>query len=85
MCHFPAQNGPFVKNKKFLVQPIIISFIYLLVLFIVQNLKKILLWIQSYEDASFSTQNDPFAQNNFFLKIINIILIYILPLFIGQN
>ena len=85
MCHFPAQNGPFVMNKKILVQPIIISFIYLLVLFIVQNFKKFLLWIQSYEDASFLAQNDPFAQNNFFLKIINIILIYLLPTFIGQN
>ena len=85
MCHFPAQNGPFVMNKKILVQPIIISFIYLLVLFIVQNFKKFLLWIQSYEDASFLAQNDPIAQNNFFLKIINIILIYLLPTFIGQN
>ena len=47
--------------------------------------KKFLLWIQSYEDASFLAQNDPFAQNNFFLKIINIILIYLLPTFIGQN
>ena len=42
MCHFWAQNGPFVLNKKFLVQTIIIIFIYLLALFIVQNLKKIL-------------------------------------------
>ena len=42
MCHFRAQNGPFVMNKIFLVQTIIITFIYLLALFIVQNLKKIL-------------------------------------------
>ena len=42
MCHFRAQNGPFVLNKIFLVQTIIITFIYLLALFIVQNLKKIL-------------------------------------------
>ena len=42
MCHFWAQNGPFVLNKKFLVQTIIIIFIYLLALFIVQNLQKIL-------------------------------------------
>ena len=42
MCHFRAQNGPFVLNKFFLVQTIIITFIYLLALFIVQNLKKIL-------------------------------------------
>ena len=38
MHHFQAQNGPFVLNKIFLVQTIIITFIYLLVLFIVENL-----------------------------------------------
>ena len=53
MCHFRAQNGPFVMNKIFLVQTIIITFIYLLALFIVQNLKKFLQQIQSYEDAPF--------------------------------
>ena len=41
MCHFQAQNGPFVLNNFFLVQTIIIAFIYLLALFTVQNLKKI--------------------------------------------
>ena len=41
MCRFPAQDGPFVMNKIFLVD-IIIAFIYLLALFLVQNLKKIL-------------------------------------------
>ena len=39
---FLAQNGPFVLNNIFLVQTIIIIFIYLLALFIVQNLKKFL-------------------------------------------
>ena len=53
MCHFWAQNDPFVLNKIFLVQTIIITFIYLLALFIVQNLKKFLQQIQSYEDAPF--------------------------------
>ena len=53
MCHFRAQNGPFVLNKFFLVQTIIITFIYLLALFIVQNLKKFLQRIQSYEDVPF--------------------------------
>ena len=38
MCHFRAQNGPFVMNKILLVQTII-TFVYLLALFIVQNLK----------------------------------------------
>ena len=41
MCYFREQNGPFVLNKLFLVQTIIITFIYLLALFIVQNLQKI--------------------------------------------
>ena len=41
MCHFQAQNGPFGLNKFFLVQ-IIITIIYLLALYIVENLKKLL-------------------------------------------
>ena len=42
MRHSQPQNGSFILNKIFLVQTIIITFIYLLVLFIVQNLKKFL-------------------------------------------
>ena len=53
LCHFRAQNGPFVMNKFFLVQTIIITFIYLLALFIGQIFKKFLQLIQSYEDAQF--------------------------------
>ena len=45
MCHFQAQNGQFVMNKFFWVQTIIITFIYLLAFFIVQNLKFFLQWI----------------------------------------
>ena len=52
MCHFRAQDNPFVLNKILLVQTIII-FIYLLALFIVQNLKKFFLQIRSYDDAPF--------------------------------
>ena len=37
MCHFQAQNGPFVMSKNLMVQTIIITFIYLLAIFIVQN------------------------------------------------
>ena len=66
MCHFRAQNGPFVMNKIFLVQTIIITFIYLLALFIVQNFKKLLRPIQSYQDVPFSGQNGPFVMNKFF-------------------
>ena len=55
MCHFRAQDGPFVLNKIFLEQTIIITFIYLLALFTVENLRKFLQQIQSYEDAPFLT------------------------------
>ena len=65
----------FGPKQIFLVQTIIITFIYLLALFIVQNLKKFSQRIQSYEDAPFLGQKrsicPPFF---FFLKIINIIL-----------
>ena len=62
MCHFRAQNGPFVLNKFFLVQTIIITFIYLLAFFIVQNLKQNFLWkfiniIFIYLLAPFIVQN----------------------------
>ena len=42
MCHFQAQKGPFVLKKIFSIQTSIITFIYLLALFIVQNLQKII-------------------------------------------
>ena len=81
MCHFQAQNGPFVLNKFFLVQTIIITFINLLALFTVQNLKKLLQQIHSFEDVTFLknsssgsrimicnfwVQNGPFAQMRIF-------------------
>ena len=34
LCHFRAQNGPFVMNKFFLIQTIFITFICLMNLFI---------------------------------------------------
>ena len=86
MCHFRAQNSPFVLNKFFLVQTIIITFIYLLALFIVQNLKKFLQQIQSYKDAPFLGQQWPFVMNKFFLvQTIIITFIYLLALFFVQN
>ena len=87
MCHFRAKNGPFVMNKIFLVQTIIIIFIYLLALFIAQNLKKFLQWIQSYEDVPFLGPKWSIClkQKNSFWKIINITLIYLLVPFIVQN
>ena len=58
---------PFVLNKIFLVQTIIITFIYPLAFFIVQNFKKFLQQIQNYEDEPFSGPKWPIcpAQNFF--------------------
>ena len=56
LAPFILQNkyyGPFVLNKIFLVQTIVITFMYLLVLYIVHNLKKNLEQIQNYDDAPF--------------------------------
>ena len=69
MCHFQVQSVPFVLNKSFLVQTIIITFIYLLALFDVQDLKKNIQRIQSYEDAQFLGPKWPISPNdNFFRK-----------------
>ena len=63
-------SGPFVLNKILLVQTII-TFIYLLAIFIVQNLKKLFQQIQSY-DAHFLGPKWPISQNeNFFRKPVN--------------
>ena len=76
MCYFPAKNDPLVLKKIFLVQTIIIIFIYLLALFTVQNFKKFLKWIQSYEDAPFWGPKWSICPKQiFFGKIIDIILI----------
>ena len=54
-----------------MVQTIIITFIYLLALFIVQNLKKFLQWINSYEDVPFLGRKRSICpKQNFFWKII---------------
>ena len=84
MCRFWAQNGPFVLNKIFLVQTIIITFIYLLALFIVQNLKKNFTVDPELSDAPFLGPKW-FICPNFFLKIINIILMFLVAPFIVQN
>ena len=55
-------------NKIFLVKTIIITFIYLLALFIVQNLKKFLQQIQSYEDAPFLGPKWSICPKQFFLE-----------------
>ena len=48
-------------------------------------LKKLFQWIQSYEDALFLGPKWSICPQFFFLKIINISLIYLLALFIVQN
>ena len=85
ICHFLAQNGPFVLNKIFLVQIIIITFIYLLPLFNVQNLKKSYSRSRVMRMCHFWAQNGPLAPNNFFFLKFNIIFIYLLAPFITQN
>ena len=80
------EDVPICHEQFFLVQTIIITFIYLLALFIVQNLKKFLQQIQSYEDAPFLGPKWSICPKQiFFWKIINIILIYLLAPFIVQN
>ena len=64
VCLFRAQNTPICPENFFSVQAIIITFIYLLALFIGQNFKKILRADPEY----FWAQNGPFAPNNFFLE-----------------
>ena len=67
-------------NKIFLVQTILITFIYLLVLFIVQNLKKFLQRIQSYEDVPFLGPNGPFLQmfsENLLTSLVSFIHAYL--------
>ena len=83
MCHFWAQNTPICPDQIFLVQTIIITFIYLLALFIVQNLKKILTADPEFWGcAIFEPKMVHLPQTNLFLKIVNIILIYLLAPFI---
>ena len=86
MCRFEVQNGPFAINKFFFDTNHIIIFIYPLALFIMQNLKKFLQRIQSYEDVPFLGPNWSICpKQNFLGKIINIILIYLLAHFIVRN
>ena len=80
--HFRDQNGSFVLNKHFLVQTILITFVYLLALFTVQNLKKFLQRMQNYGDAPFLGPKWSICPKNL---PHNIILIYLLAPFILQN
>ena len=57
MCHFWAKNCSMVLNKKFFVQTFIITFIYLLALFIVQNLNNFLAQIDPFPQIRFFSEN----------------------------
>ena len=67
MFHFWVQNTPICPEQIFLAQTIIITFIYLLALFIVHNFKKFFQQIQSYEDVQCLGPKWPISLNeNFF-------------------
>ena len=84
---FLGPKWPICHEQNFLLQTIIITFIYLLALFIVQNLKNFLQRNQSYEDVPFLSPNWSICPKQFFFfwKIDNIILIYLLAHFIVQE
>ena len=65
MCHFGAQNGPFAPQKVFLVQTII-TFIYILVVFIVQNIKNSYCGSRIMKMHRFGAQYGLFAPNKIF-------------------
>ena len=87
----PEQNFLVLTIVKYLIikskfLTIVITFIYLLALFIAQNFKKFLQRIQNYDNAPFLAQSGPFAPQIFFSENdITIILIYLLAPFIVQN
>ena len=72
-------------NKIFLVQTIIITFLYLLAIFIEQNLKKILTVDPELWGCAIFGPRMVHLPQKFFWRIINIILIYLLAPFIVQN
>ena len=57
MCHFWVKNAPFALNKKSLVEIISITSIWILAPFSMQNFKKFLEGIKSYEDGPFLGPN----------------------------
>ena len=62
---FSGTKWPICPEQNFLIQTSIITFIYLLALFIVQNLQKLFT-----VDPKLWTQNGPFAPNFFFGKFL---------------
>ena len=87
MCYVWAQNTPICPEQNFLILTIIITFIYLLVLFIGQNSKK-----NSYSGCKIMRMchflNPKWficTKRKSFWKIINITLTHLLDPFIVQN
>ena len=86
MCHFQPQIGPFIQNKFFFGKNHYYYFHLPIDPFYFTKFKKILTWGSRVMRMHHSwAHNGPFAPNNFFGKIINIILIYLLASFIAQN
>ena len=86
MYHFQVQNHPIILNKFFLVQTTIITFIYLLALFILQTLKTSYSRSRIMRMYHFQVQNCPIVLNNLFLVQTTIItFIFLLALFILQT
>ena len=84
LCHFRAQNGPFVISKSFWYKPLLLSSTYWP--FSLCKILKILtadpeLW----GCAIFGPRMVHLPQTIFFWKIINITLIYLSAPFIVQN
>ena len=52
-CLFQAKNDPFAPNENFLQKTVNVISMYLLIHFMVQNLKNSLEWIQSYKHVPF--------------------------------
>ena len=70
MYHFRAQNGPFVLNKNFFDTNHYYYFHLPIGPFIVQNFKKFLQSIQSYEDVSFFDPKWSICPKKFFGKLL---------------
>ena len=86
MCTIFGTKTAHLFWTNVLVQTIGTTFIYLLAIFIVQNLKKFLQRIQNYGDAPYLGPKWSICPKQiFFWKIITIIFIYLLALFIVQN
>ena len=86
MCHFWAQNGPFVMNKIFWYKPLLLLSSTYWPFSLGKILKKFLQRIKSYEDAPFlGPKWSTCPKQFFFWKIITITLIYLLVSFFVQN